>query len=94
MPRDHTESESRPVTTKTHIYREMAPEMRPQDPTLDGKGWTFQLLEHGGDYPDAMPQAICAADAAGRTCIYVPVREDGWIVESLGFEMKRERDSY
>ena len=48
-----------------HFYRELPPERRPQDPTGDGAGWTFELLEHGGEHPDAMPQAIRATDAQG-----------------------------
>jgi hypothetical protein len=54
------------------------PEDRPQDhPTLDGKGWTFRTLEHGGDQPDTMPQAIEATDAEGRSHIYVALEVDG-----------------
>ncbi len=84
-----------PITitfTKTHRNREMAPEKRPQDPTFDERGWTFKLLEHGGEYPDAMPQAIRATDAPGRSCnlYYVPVREDGRVVDSLGINLPRE----
>jgi hypothetical protein len=36
----------------------MMPEKRPQNPHLDGTGLTFETLEHGGDEPDTMPQAI------------------------------------
>jgi hypothetical protein len=36
----------------------MPPEKRPQDPHGDGRGLTFETLEHGGEYPDNMPQAI------------------------------------
>lgn len=43
---------------------------RPQDLNLDGDGWTFETLEHGGAEPDTMPQAIRATDAAGRSWIY------------------------
>ncbi len=50
---------------------------RPQDPTGDGKGWTFKLLEHGGDEPDSMPQAIEATDPQGRSHIYVALEVDG-----------------
>jgi hypothetical protein len=28
--------------------------------------------EHGGEYPDTMPQAIEVTDAEGRTRVYVP----------------------
>jgi hypothetical protein len=31
---------------------------RPQDPHLDGTGLRFETMEHGGEYPDTMPQAI------------------------------------
>jgi hypothetical protein len=30
-------------------------------------------MEHGGEYPDTMPQAIKLIDAEGRSCIYVPI---------------------
>ena len=62
-------------------YEELAPERRPQDPNFDGEGWTFELMEHGGDYPDAMPQAIRATDADGRSCIYIPVMVEGRVVD-------------
>ena len=67
--------------TSTKSFR---PERRPQDSTGDGAGWTFELLEHGGDYPDAMPKAIRATDAQGRSCVYVPIKEDGQVVDSAG----------
>jgi hypothetical protein len=35
--------------------------------------WTgrlrFETMEHGGKYPDTMPQAIKLVDAEGRSCI-------------------------
>jgi hypothetical protein len=62
-------------------YEELSPERRPQDPDFDGAGWQFELMEHGGDYPDTMPQAIRATDAAGRSCIYVPVTVEGHVVD-------------
>src|SRR5947209_12298627 len=43
-------------------FDELTPEMRPQDPGLNGKGWWFQPSEHGGSEPDTMPQAIWARD--------------------------------
>ena len=48
-----------------HGYEEMTPEKRPQDPLMDGTGLTFETLEHGGEYPDTMPQAIRLTDAEG-----------------------------
>jgi hypothetical protein len=38
--------------------------------------------EHGGDYPDSMPQAITVTDAQGRWAVYVPLRVGGKIVVS------------
>jgi hypothetical protein len=37
-----------------------------QDPDGDGTGLQFETREHGGDYPDNMPQAITVTDAQGR----------------------------
>jgi hypothetical protein len=33
-------------------------ERRPQDPSGTGEGLRFVTLDHGGEYPDNMPQAI------------------------------------
>jgi hypothetical protein len=52
----------------------------PQDPRGDGTGLRFETGEHGGDYPDNMPQAITATDAQGRWAVYVPLRVNGKIV--------------
>jgi hypothetical protein len=40
----------------------------------------FETGEHGGDYPDNMPQAITVTDAQGRWAIYGPLRVNGKIV--------------
>ena len=37
-----------------------------------------------------MPQAIRLTDAEGRTCVYVPIREAGEVVDSKGFELIRD----
>ena len=58
----------------THAYEEMTPEKRPQDPLLDGTGLRFKTLDHGGEYPDTMPQAIKLTDAQGRSC---PITQNG-----------------
>jgi hypothetical protein len=44
--------------------------IRPQDPHLDGTGLRFETTEHGGEYPDTMPQAIklMLIDAEDRSC--------------------------
>jgi hypothetical protein len=65
-------------------FPELPPEKRPQDPRLDGSGLRFEPSEHGGEYPDTMPQAIKVTDAGGRSCIYVPISQDGRVVDSLG----------
>lgn len=67
-------------------YAEMPPDKRPQDPSFDGDGWSFELLDHGGEYPDTMPQAIRATDAQGRSCIYVPVTVNGHVVDTDSIE--------
>jgi hypothetical protein len=57
-------------------YQALPPEKRPQDRTLDGRGWKFETLEHGGEYPDADPQ--------GRPMVYMPIKVDGKVVDSAG----------
>src|SRR5258705_3219691 len=71
--------------TLTHAYEEMTPEKRPQGPHMDGTGLRFKTLDHGGEYPDTMPQAIKLTDAQGRSCIYVPITQNGKVVNSQGF---------
>ena len=61
-------------------FDELTPDMRPQDSYGDGRDWTFKTLEHGGDEPDNMPQAITATDPAGRWAVYVPLTRRGKIV--------------
>ena len=66
-------------------YEIMTEEMRPQDDNQDLSGWSFVSAEHGGEYPDSMPQAIKATDAEGRSCWYIPVSVNGRVVDSKGF---------
>jgi hypothetical protein len=68
----------------------MTPDKRPQDPHLDGTGLRFETMEHGEDYPDTMPQAIKLIDAQGCSCIYVPITQDGKVVNSHGFMLDPE----
>ena len=42
-------------------------------------------MEHGGEYPDTMPQAIKLTDTEGRSCTYVPITQDGKVVDSEGY---------
>src|SRR5690348_16764662 len=71
------------------VYRPLPPDRHPQD-RMGDKGWTFETLEHGGEYPDNMPQAIRATDAEGRSCIYLPIRGNGQ-GDSLRFNLSRGR---
>jgi hypothetical protein len=57
----------------------MTPEKRPQDPNMDGAGLRFEKMERGGEYPDTMPQA--SNETHGRSCIYVPIKQDAKAVE-------------
>ena len=41
----------------TRKFAVMTPDKR-QDPHMDGTGVRFETMEHGGEYPDTMPQAI------------------------------------
>jgi hypothetical protein len=38
----------------------------------------------------AVPQAIKLIDAEGRSCIYVPISQDGKVVDSQGFMLDLE----
>jgi hypothetical protein len=69
---------------------EMTPEKRPQDPHMDGTGLRFETMEHGGEYPDTMPQAIKLIDAEGRSCIYVPITQNRKVVDGQGFLLDAE----
>jgi hypothetical protein len=74
----------------THKFAKMTPGKRPQDPKMDGTGLTFETMEHGGEYPDTMPQAIKLTDAEGRSCIYVPITQNGRVVDSEGYTLDPE----
>ena len=39
---------------------------------MDGTGLRFETMEHGGEYPYTMPQAIKLIDAEERSAIHVP----------------------
>jgi hypothetical protein len=75
-----------------HRFKKLAPEDRPQDPSMDGRGLRFETMEHGGEYPDTMPQAIKLIAAQGRSCTYVPIMQDGKVVDSQGFTLDPEDD--
>jgi hypothetical protein len=73
-----------------HRFRALAPDKRPQDPHLNGTGLRFETLDHGGEYPDTMPQAVRLTDALGRSCIYVAITQDGRVVDSQGYALDPE----
>jgi hypothetical protein len=66
---------------------EVFPDSRPRDETMDGKGLRFETLAHGGEYPDRMPQQVRVTDAQGRSGVYAPVKVDGRVVDTKGFEL-------
>ena len=72
---------------KSHTFEKMTENIRPQDPSLCGSDLKFEAMEHGGEFPDAMPQAIKITDSNGRWCVYVPTRENGKVVLSHGFNL-------
>jgi hypothetical protein len=74
----------------THKFEEMTPDKRPQDPHMDGTSLRFETQEHGGECPDTMPQAIKVIDAEGRSCIYVPITQDGKVIDSQGYVLDLE----
>jgi hypothetical protein len=73
-------------------FAPLAPERRPQDPQMDGSGLRFETMDHGGEYPDDMPQAIILTDSDGRSCIYVPITQDGKVVDGQGYTTDNEDD--
>lgn len=70
----------------THTYETLDPDMRPQDETMDGRDLQFQTLEHGGKYPDMMPQVIRVVDLQGRWCNYFPETVHGVLVRGYGWK--------
>jgi hypothetical protein len=74
----------------THKFAQLTPEKRPQDPSMDGTGLRFETFDHGGEYSDTMPQAIKLTDAEGRSCIYVPITQNGRVVDSQGYSLDLE----
>jgi hypothetical protein len=46
-------------------------------------------MDHGGEYPDTMPQAKLI-EAEGRSCIYAPITQNGKVVDSQGHVLDLE----
>ncbi|MHC2276476.1 hypothetical protein ACVME8_003087 [Bradyrhizobium diazoefficiens] len=71
----------------------MRAEKRPQDPGTDGsdmrfEGYRIETREHGGEYPDTMPQVIEVTASEGRKAAYVPLSRDGKVVDSSAVVQK------
>jgi hypothetical protein len=49
-------------------------------------------MEHGGEYPDTVPQSHQTDDAQGRSRIYVPITQDGKVVDSQGYMLDLENE--
>jgi hypothetical protein len=60
---------------------------------MDDTGLHFETMEHGGEYPDTMPQAIKLIDAKGRSCMYVPIMQNGKVVDSQGYVLDLQHDT-
>jgi hypothetical protein len=60
---------------------------------MDDTGLHFETMEHGGEYPDTMPQAIKLIDAKGRSCMYVPIMQNGKVVDSQGYVFDLQHDT-
>jgi hypothetical protein len=76
----------------TDRFAQLLPEKRPQDPRRDGTGLRFETREHGGEYPDARPQAIKPIDVKGRSCVYVRITQDRKAVDSQGHAVEMQDD--
>ena len=51
-----------------NLQRSRAGRASPASLHMDGTGLRFETMEHGGEDPDTMPQAIKLIDAEGRSC--------------------------
>jgi len=71
----------------THRYQTLTESNRPQDETLDGS--EIDLHDPGArrGISDTMPQVVEVTDKQGRSCRYVPIKENGKSVKSLGFNL-------
>ena len=66
----------------THKFAEMTPDKRPQDPHIDGTGLRFDTMEHGGE---SRHHAAGPDRCRGSSCIYVPITQNGKVVDSQGY---------
>jgi hypothetical protein len=71
------------VPAEARGLRTVPPEGRPQDPSMDGRDLKIlKTMEHGGEEPDMMANAIRIGDAQGRSAVYVVLKIDGKVVDS------------
>lgn len=73
---------------RAHNYEAASPEELPQDPGMEGEGWTFRTLEHGGPPVDDggyFPHAILATDPKGRSHVYQATTVNGEPVHCKGY---------
>lgn len=74
-----------------HTYEELTPEKRPQDRPRDGTCLMFTTIEHGGEYPDSMPQALRVRDSSRRSVTYIPQQTvDGRVADPDGKPLPAE----
>ncbi|MEA2936348.1 MAG: hypothetical protein QOD74_2994 [Variibacter sp.] len=82
-----TDREGRSCIFVPEQEEEVFSDSRPRDQTMNGKGLRFETLSHGVEYTDRMPQQVRVTDAQARSSVYAPVKVDGKVVESKGFEL-------
>ena len=76
----------------THKFAEMTPGKRPQDPHMGGTGLRFETLDHSGNIPIRCRRP--SSQPMLRDCppIYVPIMQNGKVVDSQGFRLDPEDD--
>ena len=83
---------SRPVSVKVYLS---APRPQTGKGAICASAGGHPALRNNGasrEYPDTMPQATKLIDAEGRSCVYVPIMQDGKVVESRGYLFDPEDD--
>jgi hypothetical protein len=73
-----------------NLQRSRAGRALPARPAPGRTSLRLETMEHGGEYPDTMPQAIKLIDAVGQSCVYVPITQDSKVVDSQGFMLEDE----
>jgi hypothetical protein len=68
----------------THEFEELSPRKAASRSPPGCHRPRFETLEHGGEFPDA----IRLTDAEGRSCLYVPVKVAGKVVNSKKFTLE------